>query len=221
MVTPEIERRVMQLQIEREALRKESDAASKDRLAKLDKELADLKEQHTQLQAHWEQEKSTIQAGRSMKEALEQVRLEIEQAQRAVDGAVIAGERYRHHRHEADAALAIFHRTPFARTHRKNSRVRRIDDRRELAHTVHAEIRDGARPATPVARSGRCRNAQATTRAKTSRRYPTQVPHEAPAASHRTTSSAASGCAFPASSCSRFRPSVTGRGALSLYWGSF
>ena len=83
----EVRRRIMQLEIEREALRKESDAASKDRLAKLDKELADLKEQHTQLQAHWEQEKSTIQAGRSMKEALEQVRLEIEQAQRAGDYA--------------------------------------------------------------------------------------------------------------------------------------
>jgi ATP-dependent Clp protease ATP-binding subunit ClpB len=83
----EVRRRIMQLEIEREALRKESDAASKDRLAKLDKELADLKEQHTQLQAHWEQEKSTIQAGRSMKEALEQVRLEIEQAQRGGDYA--------------------------------------------------------------------------------------------------------------------------------------
>src|ERR1700756_3263069 len=53
----ELERRIMQLEIEREALRKEKDAASRERLAKLDKELADSKEQRSQLAAHWQQEK--------------------------------------------------------------------------------------------------------------------------------------------------------------------
>ena len=81
----EARRRIMQLEIEREALRKEKDPASKDRLAKIDKELADLKEQQTQLLSHWEQEKDAIQAGRKMKEELEQVRLEIERTQRAGD----------------------------------------------------------------------------------------------------------------------------------------
>ena len=83
----EIQRRIMQLEIEREALRKESDKASNERLAKLEKELADLKEQSTELRSHWEQEKEAIQAGRKLKEELEQVRLEVERAQRAGDYA--------------------------------------------------------------------------------------------------------------------------------------
>src|SRR5687768_2432822 len=79
----EINRRVMQLEIEREALRKEKDTASKERLEKLDKELADLKEEHTTLLARWQQEKEAIQRQRKLKEELEQLRLEIERAQRA------------------------------------------------------------------------------------------------------------------------------------------
>src|SRR3954451_22853580 len=57
----EIRRRIMQLEIEREALRKEQDKASADRLAKLEKELADLKEEQARLTARWEQEKDAIQ----------------------------------------------------------------------------------------------------------------------------------------------------------------
>jgi ATP-dependent Clp protease ATP-binding subunit ClpB len=83
----EVQRRIMQLEIEREALRKEKDKSSKDRLAKLEKELADLKETQSQLRAHWEQEKESIQGGRKLKEELEQVRLEIERAQRSGDYA--------------------------------------------------------------------------------------------------------------------------------------
>jgi ATP-dependent Clp protease ATP-binding subunit ClpB len=83
----EVQRRTMQLEIEREALRKEKDAASKDRLRKLDKELADLKEESTELRSHWEQEKGAIQSGRQLKEQLEQVRGEVERAQRAGDYA--------------------------------------------------------------------------------------------------------------------------------------
>ncbi len=83
----EVQRRMMQLEIEREALRKETDKASKARLAKLDKELADLKEEATQLRSHWEQEKDAIQAGRTLKEELEQVRTEIERVQRGGDYA--------------------------------------------------------------------------------------------------------------------------------------
>jgi ATP-dependent Clp protease ATP-binding subunit ClpB len=79
----EVQRRIMQLEIEREALRKEKDKASKDRLEKLEKELADLKEEKNQLSLHWQQEKDTIQASRRLKEELEQVRTQIEQAQRA------------------------------------------------------------------------------------------------------------------------------------------
>ena len=58
----EVERRIMQLEIEREALRKEKDKASKERLQKLEKELANLKEDKARLTAHWQQEKDAIQA---------------------------------------------------------------------------------------------------------------------------------------------------------------
>jgi ATP-dependent Clp protease ATP-binding subunit ClpB len=83
----EVERRIMQLEIEREALRKESDKASKERLATLEKELAGLKENHTRLAAQWQQEKAAIQATRAQREELERLRLEWEQAQRAGDFA--------------------------------------------------------------------------------------------------------------------------------------
>jgi ATP-dependent Clp protease ATP-binding subunit ClpB len=83
----EVSRRAMQLEIEREALRKETDRASKDRLEKLEKELADLQEQARRLRAQWEQEKEAIQRVRRLKEEHEAVRLEIEQAQRRGDYA--------------------------------------------------------------------------------------------------------------------------------------
>jgi ATP-dependent Clp protease ATP-binding subunit ClpB len=81
----EIRRRVMQLEIEREALRKEKDKASRERLAKLDKELADLKEEQTRLNSHWQREKDAIQASAKVQEDLEAVRGDIERAQRAGD----------------------------------------------------------------------------------------------------------------------------------------
>jgi ATP-dependent Clp protease ATP-binding subunit ClpB len=83
----EIERRIMQLEIEREALRKESDPASRERLTKLEKELAARKEERTRLAAQWQKEKEGIQAVRTQKEELESLRLQAEQAQRAGDFA--------------------------------------------------------------------------------------------------------------------------------------
>jgi ATP-dependent Clp protease ATP-binding subunit ClpB len=81
----EIERRIMQLEIEREALRKEKDKASVERLGRLEKELADLKEERARLAAHWQQEKDAIQQIRKRKEELESVRRDVEHAQRAGD----------------------------------------------------------------------------------------------------------------------------------------
>src|SRR6188472_891199 len=83
----EVERRVMQLEIEREALRKEKDAASKERLEKLERELANLKEEKDRLTAHWEQEKEAIHGSQKLKEELEQVRNEMLRAQQAGDYA--------------------------------------------------------------------------------------------------------------------------------------
>src|SRR5262245_31275702 len=79
----EIERRIMQLEIEREALRKETDKASVERLGRLERELADLKEERGRLATHWQQEKEAILQARKIKEELETVRQEVERAQRA------------------------------------------------------------------------------------------------------------------------------------------
>jgi ATP-dependent Clp protease ATP-binding subunit ClpB len=81
----EIERRIMQLEIEREALRKEEDEASRERLARLERELAELKTQRDALRAQWQVEKEAIQRVRQLKEQIEQTRTAIEQAERAAD----------------------------------------------------------------------------------------------------------------------------------------
>jgi ATP-dependent Clp protease ATP-binding subunit ClpB len=83
----EVRRRIMQLEIEREALRKETDKASRERLEKLERDLANLKEEQSRLHAHWAQEKEAIQGARKVKEELEQVRLEMSRAQQAGDYA--------------------------------------------------------------------------------------------------------------------------------------
>ena len=90
----EVRRRIMQLEIEREALRKEKDKASVERRGKLEKELADLKEEQNRLQSHWEQEKEAIQGSRALKADLEQVRLEIERAERSSDYAAASELQY-------------------------------------------------------------------------------------------------------------------------------
>jgi ATP-dependent Clp protease ATP-binding subunit ClpB len=90
----ELERRIMQLEIEREALKKETDPGSQSRLANIEKELADLKEQSSGLKAQWEREKGAIQAVSDLKEREEQVRIEIERAERAADWETAARLRY-------------------------------------------------------------------------------------------------------------------------------
>jgi ATP-dependent Clp protease ATP-binding subunit ClpB len=83
----EVRRRIMQLEIEREALRKETDGASKDRLSKLERELANLKEEQTRLQTQWQYEKDTLQGTSDLKQQLEDARTELELAQRVGDYA--------------------------------------------------------------------------------------------------------------------------------------
>ncbi len=90
----DVDRAIMQLEIEREALKKETDRASKERLAKLEQELADLREQANQLRARWEHEKRLIAELRSLKEQIEQTRLEIERAERVSDLEKAARLRY-------------------------------------------------------------------------------------------------------------------------------
>ena len=81
----EAERRIMQLEIEREALRKEADTASQQRLQALEKELADLKEERDALRSRWDQERQAIHAISELRDETDRTRVEIEQAQRAYD----------------------------------------------------------------------------------------------------------------------------------------
>ncbi|MEX0990262.1 MAG: ATP-dependent chaperone ClpB [Actinomycetota bacterium] len=90
----EVDRRVKQLEIERAALRKETDEASKDRLDKIEKELADLQERFASMQTHWQQEKERIDAIRALKTQLEEVRGEAERAERDGDLERAAELRY-------------------------------------------------------------------------------------------------------------------------------
>lgn len=90
----ESDRRIMQLEIEREALRKEHDDASKQRLGKLEQELADVQETNRALRARWEQEKSLIQELQAAQQAMEALKVEVEQAERAFDLERAARLRY-------------------------------------------------------------------------------------------------------------------------------
>jgi ATP-dependent Clp protease ATP-binding subunit ClpB len=90
----EVDRQIMQLEIEREALKKEKDKASKERLSRLEKELADLKENSKELHARWETEKAAITKLQSTKEQIESTRTEIERAERANDLEKVARLRY-------------------------------------------------------------------------------------------------------------------------------
>ena len=79
----EVERRIMQLEIEREALKKDKNAAAQSRLAKLERELAEQRERSREMKLHWQQEKTLIDEIRDLTEALELMRTEEEQAKRA------------------------------------------------------------------------------------------------------------------------------------------
>lgn len=83
----EVERRVMQLQIEREALRKEKDPASKERLEKINKEIADLEEKGRELRSRWQSERDSLNTVREIKEKIERANAELETAQRNTDFA--------------------------------------------------------------------------------------------------------------------------------------
>ncbi|MEE8513353.1 MAG: Clp protease N-terminal domain-containing protein, partial [Gammaproteobacteria bacterium] len=80
-----LDRRLIQLKIEREALKKESDDASKKRLEKLDKEITDLEREYSDLEEIWKSEKAALKGTHHIKEALETARLELETAGRAGD----------------------------------------------------------------------------------------------------------------------------------------
>ncbi|AGK60016.1 ATP-dependent chaperone ClpB [Hyphomicrobium denitrificans 1NES1] len=89
-----IDRDLMQMMIEREALKKETDAASKDRLARLEKSIADLEEKSKAMTARWESEKQKLGSAQKIKEELDNLRNALEQAQRKGDLARAGELRY-------------------------------------------------------------------------------------------------------------------------------
>jgi ATP-dependent Clp protease ATP-binding subunit ClpB len=81
----ELDRRLIQLKIEREALKKESDHASKDRLARLQKEIAEIEDRSSELARRWKEEKEKLASSQKVKEELDAARIELEQVQRKGD----------------------------------------------------------------------------------------------------------------------------------------
>ncbi len=90
----EISRKIMQLEIERQALGKEDDAASQARLANIEKELSDLKEKNDAMRAQWEREKKDISASKEIKQKIEDVKLKMEEAERNYDLDLLAKLKY-------------------------------------------------------------------------------------------------------------------------------
>jgi len=90
----EVDRSIMQLEIERQALQKEKDKASKERLHSIEKELADLREQASELHTRWQVEKGAIQEIRDIKEQIDETETQIEQAERQADLEKAARLRY-------------------------------------------------------------------------------------------------------------------------------
>ncbi len=94
MEIDEVERRIMQLEIERQAMQREKDEASRERLARIEAELAELREKSTEMKARWNLEKEQIQQIRQLKESQEQSALSAEEAERRGDLARVAEIRY-------------------------------------------------------------------------------------------------------------------------------
>ena len=90
----EVNRRVMQLEIEREALKRETDTASRERLERLEKELAEVRDKRDALQAQWQSEKGAVEKLAAIKAKIEQTRLEIEKAKREYDLNKVAELQY-------------------------------------------------------------------------------------------------------------------------------
>ena len=146
----ELDRRVIQLKIEREALRKESDPASRDRLVRLEKELAELEEQSNALTAAWKAEKEQVQETQKLKERLDQARSEVEIAQRRGDlGARVGAAVRRDPGDRAEAGDVV------RRQAGERGGDRGTDRRRRLALDRHSGGQDAGRRARQAAAHGR------------------------------------------------------------------
>ena len=127
----ELDRRIIQLKIEREALKKEEDEASKDRLEKLEDELADLEEESSSLTQRWQAEKDKLSDATKLKEQLDEARVQLEQAQRRGDLAR-AGELAYGEIPRLEGLLAQVEE----RTQQNNAMVERSVQSDHIAHVI-------------------------------------------------------------------------------------
>ena len=160
----ELDRRIMQLKIEREALKKEHDPASQDRLKKLEKELEELEERSAELTAEWQAEKQKLAGAQKLKEQLDQARAELDQAQRK--RRLGPRRRIDLRRHPAARKAAEGGRGRREGAHARRGGHRRAHRRRRVALDRHPgrqdargrarqALADGAEPRPPRDRPGR------------------------------------------------------------------
>ncbi len=152
----ELDRRVMQLKIEREALKKETDQASKDRLARLEKELADLEEQSNALTQRWMAEKEKLASANKIKEALDQARADLDK--RAAAGRSRQGGRaclWPHPRTRAPAEGGRDEQEQDRRRHDGGGGDARSHRAGRLALDRHSGRQDAGRRARQAAAHGR------------------------------------------------------------------
>ncbi len=130
----EVDRQIMQLEIEREALKKEKDKASKERLQKIEKELADLQERSRELHARWTTEKEAISNLQMAKEKIEETRVAIERAERNSDLEMAARLRYGTLRELEDQLIELEKRIKTIQA--EDPLLKEEVDAEEIAHIV-------------------------------------------------------------------------------------
>ena len=128
----EVSRRVMQLEIEREALKKEKDKVSKERLRELERELQDLKSVSDALSAQWKEEKDLLASVRKLREEIESTKVEVEKAERAYELEKVAELRYGKLR-ELDSKLK---ETEKALSEKKSMLLKEEVDEEDIAQVV-------------------------------------------------------------------------------------
>ncbi len=131
----ELHRKIMQYEIEREALKKEKDKGSKERLNNLEKELAELKDKKGVLQAQWDLEKTDVGKVQQLKEQIEDIKLEIERANREADLSKLAELQYGK-LPELEGLLKVEEEKMEASKKIKNRLVNEILDSDEIAEVV-------------------------------------------------------------------------------------
>ena len=192
-----LERRIIQLKIEQEALKKEQDEASRKRLATLQETLRGLEKEYSDLEEIWKSEKAALQGAAQIREELDRARLELDAARRAGDLGAHGGAAVRQHSRAREAARS---RPPPPKTRRRSWCATRSPRRRSPRSS----------PSGPAFRSRRCSRARRKSSCAWRRRSAKRVVGQDEARAHRRrTPSAARAPAF------RIRAGPTARSCSS------